>query len=62
MRTAKTVHERELQSLLATPDGRRQLQDLESRYHAVSGKLEAARTSIVTYILVHERESGQVSG
>jgi hypothetical protein len=54
----KTLRQREveLQALLATPKGREQLEDLASRYGAVSGRVRACRTSLVTYILVHERE------
>ena len=52
--------EAELQSLLATPAGREELQDLESSYVAAGGKLRPERTSIVTYILVYEREQGMI--
>ncbi len=51
----------ELRSLLATPAGRKEIQELASRYHAASGKLKPARTSVITYILVHEREQGLIS-
>jgi hypothetical protein len=54
--------EKELRSLLATPAGREELQELASRYHAASGKLRPAGTSVITYILVHEREQGLISG
>ena len=47
--------EKELRALLATPSGREELQQLESRYQAASGRLRPARTSVITYILVHER-------
>ena len=50
--------EKELRALLATPAGREELQQLESRYQATSGRLRPARTSVITYILVHEREQG----
>lgn len=53
--------ERELQTLLASIAGRKELQELESRYHAASGKLRPAHTSLITYILVHEREKGLIS-
>ena len=53
--------ERELQAMLATPAGRVQLQELESRYSAAGGRLRPARTSIITYLLVYEREQGLVS-
>jgi hypothetical protein len=59
----KTLSERqkELQRLLATPAGREQLQDMELRYHAVDGRLRPENTSVITYILVHERVQGLVS-
>ncbi|HKB42097.1 MAG TPA: hypothetical protein VKD72_37065 [Gemmataceae bacterium] len=50
--------EKELRALLATPTGREELQQLESRYHAAGGRLRPAGTSVITYILVHEREQG----
>ena len=53
--------ERELRSLIATPAGRMELQELASRYHAASGKLRPAGTSVITYILVHERQQGLIS-
>ena len=60
MLTPKTLQQREkeLRALLATPSGREKLQQLESRYQAASGRLRPARTSVITYILVHEREQG----
>jgi hypothetical protein len=54
--------EKELRSLLATPGGREELQELASRYHAASGKLRPTGTSVITYILVHERQQGLISG
>ena len=53
--------ERELQSLLATPQGRDELQELASRYSAASGKVRAEGASIITYILVYERKRGLIS-
>jgi hypothetical protein len=63
MTPKKTVHEREkeLRLLVATPAGREELQELASRYHAASGKLRPAGTSVITYILVHERQQGLIS-
>ena len=54
----KTLQEREkeMQALLATPTGREQLRQLESRCQSRSGRLRPANTSVITYILVHERE------
>ncbi len=62
MTVKKTLpaREKELQSLLATPEGQRKLQELASQYDASSGKLRPASTSVITYILVHEREKGLI--
>jgi hypothetical protein len=64
MASKKTLQEREkeLQSLLTTPPGREELRELGSRYHAASGRLRPAKTSVITYILVHERGQGLISG
>ena len=64
MTPKKTLQEREkeLRSLLATLAGRDQVQELASRYCRVSGKLQPAGTSVITYIVVHEREQGLLSG
>ncbi len=63
MTAKKTLQEREqeLRGLLATPAGREELQALVSRYAASSNKLRPARTSAVTYVLVHEREKGLIT-
>jgi hypothetical protein len=63
MLQTKTLREREkeLQSLLATPAGRKELQDLESRYSAAGGRPKPAGKSAVTYILVYERERGLIA-
>jgi hypothetical protein len=62
MQTTKTLEQRqrELQALLSTPDGKAELEALASRYYAAGGRERAARTSVVTYILVHERERGMI--
>ena len=64
MPQTKTLQQREkeLRSLLATPAGREELQELASRYQAASGKLRPAGTSVITYILVHERQQGLIRG
>ena len=54
--------EKELQSLLTTAAGRKQLNELESCYSAGSYRLRPARTSAITYILVHERAQGLIGG
>ena len=53
--------ERELQDLLATPDGRDQLQMLASRYATLSGRSHSPGKSAITFILVYERELGLIS-
>jgi hypothetical protein len=53
--------EKELQALLRTPAGREELRELDARYHAASGRLRPARTSVITSILVHEREQGLIT-
>jgi hypothetical protein len=53
--------EKELQSLLATSEGRDELQGLASRYSAASGRVRPEGASIITYILVYERERGLIS-
>ena len=50
--------EKELQALLLTPAGQAQLRELEARYTAAGGRPRPARTSLITYLLVHERERG----
>ena len=62
MPPAKTLvqREKELQSLLGTPEGREVLQELANRYSAASGKVRPAGTSAITYILVQEREQGLI--
>lgn len=62
MHELKTLRQRELElrSLLADAAGQQQLQELVSQYHAVSGNPRPARTSLITYILVHERQRGLI--
>jgi hypothetical protein len=64
MTVTKTLQqrERELQALLATPAGKIELQELAVRYAAASNRIKTERRSIITYILVHEREHGLISG
>jgi len=54
--------ERELQALLATPEGRKELQELESRYQSAGGRSRPEKASIITYLLVHERGKGLIAG
>jgi hypothetical protein len=62
MTPKKTLPEREqeLRSLLATPLGQEQIQELVTRYSAASDRLRPAGTSAITYILVHERGQGLI--
>jgi hypothetical protein len=62
MTAKKTLQQREkeLQSLLATPAGRDELGKLVARYAAASGKVRPERASVITYILVYERERGLI--
>jgi hypothetical protein len=64
MQQPKTLQQRqtELQALLATPQGRAELEDLASSYAAAGGRVRPWGTSVVTYILVHERQRGLISG
>lgn len=64
MAPTKTLQQREkeLQALLATPAGREELRELDRRYQAAGGRMRPANTSIITYILVHERAQGLVVG
>lgn len=52
--------EKELQSLLTTPAGQNELQELASRYYEAGGRLRPRGTSVITYILVYERERGLI--
>jgi hypothetical protein len=63
MNPKKTLQQREteLRSLLATPAGQTELLELESRYQEIGGKVKPAKTSVITFILVHEREWGLIS-
>jgi hypothetical protein len=63
MTAMKTLQQREkeLQALLTTAAGREELRKLDSRYQAASSRLRPAGTSVITYILVHEREKGFIS-
>jgi hypothetical protein len=62
MTAKKTLQQREkeLQCLLATPAGRAELQELESRYSAMANRMRPGRASLITYILVYERERGLI--
>jgi hypothetical protein len=59
----KTMQEREkqLQDILTTPEGRARLQELAERYSATGGRVRPERTSVITFILVYERENRLIS-
>jgi hypothetical protein len=63
MAVKKTLPEREkeLQSLLATAAGRAELDELAARYYAAGGRVRPGNASVITYILVHERERGLIA-
>ena len=54
--------EMELQSLIATPEGRVELEALAARYQASGGKVRPPCTSVITDIIVHERSQGLIDG
>jgi hypothetical protein len=58
----KTIDERqkELRSLLATAAGLEKLEALASRYHAAGDRPRPLAGSVITYILVHERQEGLI--
>jgi hypothetical protein len=60
----KTLQEREkeFRALLGTEEGRKELESLARLYAAASGRLRPGGTSLVTYIIVHEREKGLIEG
>jgi hypothetical protein len=60
----KALHARELelQRLMATPEGRRELEEIANRYHDAGGRARHVKASVITYILVHERQLGLIVG
>lgn len=62
MAELKTLREREkeLQKLLGSPGGQKQLKDLESKYATQSGTPKPLKTSVITYVLVNERALGLI--
>ena len=53
--------EKELQALIRTPEGRQELEALACRYQSEGGQGRPSRTSVITYILVHERGKGLIT-
>src|SRR5436309_2009256 len=64
MRQKKTllVREKELRALLVTREGKAELETMAARYAEANGKVRPVKTSLVTYIIVHERERGLIEG
>lgn len=62
MTPTKTLQEREkeLQALLASAAGKAELQKLAAHYSTRSGRVKPGKASVITYILVHERECGLI--
>jgi hypothetical protein len=54
--------EQELQALLTTAEGRAELERLAAQYAAKSGTVRSTRASVITYILVYERQQGMIVG
>jgi hypothetical protein len=52
--------EQELQALMRSAEGREELEALATRYQTEGGRARPGRTSVITYILVHERQLGHV--
>ncbi len=62
MTPKKTVsaREKELQAMIATQGDRARLEKLEARYAAAGGRLRARSGSLITHLLVYEREHGLI--
>jgi hypothetical protein len=58
---SRAEREKELQALIATPEGREELERLAARYESEGGSHRPERASVITYILVHERARGLVA-
>ncbi|OAI41205.1 hypothetical protein AYO40_03605 [Planctomycetaceae bacterium SCGC AG-212-D15] len=60
MNAKKTLpeRERELQELLRSSEGQKELEELATKYEAESGRPRPHGTSVITYLLVHERGQG----
>jgi hypothetical protein len=56
------TRELELQQMMATPEGRGQLQELANRYRDAGGRSRHEKASVITYIIVHERQCGLIVG
>jgi hypothetical protein len=58
---SRLEREKELQTLLGSLTGKAELEALADRYAASSSRIRPARMSLVTYILVCERERGMLA-
>jgi len=57
----RLAREKELQTLLSSPAGKAELEALADRYAASSQRIRPGRMSLVTYILVCERERDMIA-
>jgi hypothetical protein len=57
----RLAREKELQALLDSPAGKAELEALADRYAASGRRLRPGGTSLVTYILVCERERDMIA-
>ena len=57
----RLVREKELQTLLGSLTGKAELEALTDRYAASSPRIRPGRMSLVTYILVCERERDMIA-
>jgi hypothetical protein len=64
MPSTKTLEEREkeLQALFATPEGKTHLEALAARYGTATGRHRPPKTSLITYLIVQERDRGLIAG
>ena len=58
---SRLEREKELQTLLGSVTGKAELEALADRYAASSLRIRPARMSLVTYILVCERERDMIA-
>ncbi len=64
MPSTKTLAEREkeLQALFATPEGKAHLEALAAHYGTATERYRPLKASLITYLLVQEREHGLIAG
>jgi hypothetical protein len=61
VKKTRLAREKELQTLLGSLTGKAELEALADRYAASSPRIRPARMSVVTYILVCERERHMIA-